>query len=121
MTTSDPASREMRPFLNLLCIPVGDAWRVFTAPTWMPDYLRRCFSDSGEIYPVYLDFEDLDRVTKKRGLPIDRTTNPDGYVELIARGDGARELAIWLANAFSSGFRAEEPAITQTKKPGAAG
>jgi len=121
MTNPDPTPIEPRPYLNLLCIPVGDAWRVFTAPTWMPDYLRRCFSDCGDIYPVYLDFEDLDRVATKRKLEIERTTNKDGIVELLAHGSGARELAIWLANAFSSGFRAEEPIATPSQKPNAVG
>ncbi len=117
MINLDPTSSDSRPYLNLLCTPVGDAWRVFTAPTWMPDYLRRCFSDCGDIYPVYLDFEDLDRITVKRKLEIERTTNPHGIVELLAHGNGARELAIWLANAFSSGFRAEDPTATQSQKP----
>lgn len=118
MSQPDPSASEARPYLNLLCIPVGDAWRIFTAPTWMPDYLRRCFSDCGDVYPVFLDFEDLDRITQKRKLEIERTTNQHGYVELFAHGAGARELAIWLANAFSSGFRAEEVSEKpQSQKP----
>jgi len=117
MNRQVPPYSEPDPYLNLLCIPVGDAWRVFTAPTWMPDYLRRCFSDCGDIYPVYLDFEDLDRITAKRKLEIDRTTNAQGMVELFAYGRGARELAIWLANALSSGFRAEEATATEQRKP----
>lgn len=121
MTNADPTANEPRPYLNLLCTPVGDAWRVFTAPTWMPDYLRRCFSECGDIYPVYLDFEDLDRITIKRKLEIERITKPGGIVELFAHGTGARELAIWLANAFSSGFREETPVAPQGQKPSAAG
>lgn len=67
----------------------------------MPDYLRRCFSEAGDIYPVYLNFEHLDRVAKNRGRTIDTTTNPDGDVELSALGDdNTRELAVWLADSI---------------------
>jgi hypothetical protein len=111
---------EERMFLNLLCARQGDAWRIYAAPTWMPPYLRRCFDQNGEAYPAYLDFEDLERFTKKRGLEIEQRWTKAGDVELIARGAGARELAAWVGRAFSSGFREEGTLASTDKVPGKA-
>lgn len=102
-TTNDNASEESL-FLNLLCTPEQEAWRLYARPTPMPVYLRRCFDDHYEAFPVYLDFEDLDRHMNKRGLQFEKRANTFGDVELTARGRAAMELAVWLSRMFASGI-----------------
>jgi len=102
-TTNDNASEE-NMLLNLLCTPEEEAWRLYARPTSMPVYLRRCFDEHYEAFPVYLDLEDLDRHMNKRGLQFEKQTNTFGDVELTARGRAAMELAVWLSRMFASGI-----------------
>ena len=73
-------------YLNLFCQIEDDAWRVHTRPTWLPRYLHQCFDRYGEAYPVYLDFEDLDRRMQAAGAQYEKRTARTGSVELIASG-----------------------------------
>lgn len=91
--------------LNLFCQVEGDAWRVHTRPTWLPRYLHQCFDRHGEAYPVYLDFEDLDRRMDAAGATHEKRVARTGSVELTARGQAALVLAAWLSTAFASGIR----------------
>lgn len=100
--TNDNSEESM--VLNLLCTPEDEAWRLYARPTAMPVYLRRCFDEHYEAFPVYLDFEDLDRYMNKRGLPFEKRANTFGDVELTARGRSAMELAVWLSRMFASGI-----------------
>lgn len=118
--TTDNAS-DASPVLNLLCTPEGDTWRLYARPGWMPVYLRRCFDRHFEAHSVLLDFEDLDRYMQKRGSAFDKRVNKFGDVELIAQGEAAMELAIWLSKAFASGFRQEShDAMDTGRAPGGA-
>lgn len=91
--------------LNLFCSVEGDAWRVHVRPTRLPRYLQHCFDESGEAYPVLLDFEDLARHMEGHGASFEKRESKAGGVELLARGASATELAIWLSTAFASGVR----------------
>jgi hypothetical protein len=110
-TTNNNASEESM-VLNLLCTPEDEAWRLYAQPTWMPVYLRRCFDQHFEAFPVYLDFEDLERHMKKRSLEFEKKANSFGDVELTARGRAAMELAVWLSKMFASGIRQEDGSAT---------
>lgn len=105
MTSPKDASSEEGIVLNLLCTPQDDAWRLYAGPDWMPQHLQRCFDEHGEAYPVFLDFDDLDRYMQKRGLEFVKRKTKGGDVELAARDKAAVELAIWLSMALASGFR----------------
>jgi len=90
--------------LSLFCTKEsGDAWRVRVLPTWFPKYLRHCFDEHGEAYPVYLDLEELDRkMTSNAVTYVKRESSLGGY-ELAANGLGAQVLAVWLSQSFMSG------------------
>jgi hypothetical protein len=96
---------EAQMLLNLFCTPERDAWRIHVRPTWLPRYLHRCFDEHGEAFPVLLDFEELERQMKKRGVDYEKRVSTRGDVELTARGAAAGELAAWLSTAFASGIR----------------
>lgn len=109
MSTTDKNAEE-NLFLQLLCTPEDEAWRLYATPARMPIYLRRCFNEQYEAFPVYLDFEDLDRYMKKRGLEFEKHANDFGDVELTARGRAAMELGVWLSKMFASGIRQQNGA-----------
>ncbi|MFZ5896854.1 MAG: hypothetical protein ACOY0T_37705 [Myxococcota bacterium] len=89
-------------FLNLFCSPTKGAWRVHLGPTWLPPYLLRFFDAEGEAYPVFLDFEELDRQVQKHGAVVEKRVAKTGGTELTARGASAKVVANWLATAFAS-------------------
>jgi len=121
MNTMNDAKSDEGPVLNLLCTPEGESWRLYARPGWMPVYLRRCFDQHFEAHSVLLDFEDLDRYMKKRGVEFDKRVNKFGDVELTARSGAAMELSVWLSKAFASGFRQEsDSGLAAFKTPGAA-
>lgn len=105
--------------LSLFCTQQDEAWHLYAKPSWMPAYLRRCFDQHYEAFPVYLDFEDLDRYMAKRALAFDKHVTKRGDVELTASGPAAVELAVWLSTAFATGFRQESAAVTVERVPGA--
>jgi hypothetical protein len=120
-TTNNNASEESM-CLNLLCTPEDEAWCIYAMPTRMPVYLRRCFDEHYVASPVYLDFEDLDRYMKKRGLEFEKNANKFGDVELTARGRAAMELAVWLSKMFATGIRQENGAAgAGSNSPGRTG
>ena len=104
--------------LSLFCTQQEEAWHLYAKPTWMSAYLRRCFDVHYEAFPVYLDFEDLDRYMAKRALSFDKHVTKRGDVELTAAGAAAVELAVWLSAAFATGFRQESDGATASV-PGA--
>lgn len=91
--------------LDVFCSPVGDAWRVYVRPTWLPGYLARCFDRHGEAYPVYLDLEDLDYQMSSSDVEYERTPSTTGAVQLVAKGHAATVLAVWLSQCFASDQR----------------
>lgn len=104
--------------ISLFCTQQDEAWHLYAKPSWMPAYLRRCFDQHYEAFPVYLDFEDLDRYMAKRSLTFDKHVNKRGDVELAASGPAAVELAVWLSAAFATGFRQESVDATAERAPG---
>lgn len=105
--------------LSLFCTQQEEAWHLYAKPTWLPPYLRRCFDQHYEAFPVYLDFEDLDRYMTKRGLGFEKHVTKRGDVELSASGSAAVELAVWLSAAFATGFRQETDAAIADRAPSA--
>ena len=91
--------------LSLYCSPMGEAWRVHVRPGWLPSYLRPYFDLHGEAYPVFVDFEDLARHMESNAAQFEKRVNRAGGVELLARGEAAEALAVWLSTAFSTGVR----------------
>lgn len=91
--------------LDIFCSPVGEAWRVYVRPTWLPGYLSRCFDRHGEAYPVYLDLEDLDYQMSSSGVAYERRASTTGAVQLRAQGHAATVLAVWLSQCFASDQR----------------
>jgi len=110
MSTTNNISEESMQ-LSLLCTPEDEAWRLYAEPSWMPVYLRRCFDEHYEAFPVLLDFEELDRHMSKRGLTFEKVANDFGDVQLKARGRAAMELAVWLSQMFATGIRQTDGAI----------
>jgi hypothetical protein len=105
--------------LSLFCTQQEEAWHLYAKPSWMPAYLRRCFDQHYEAFPVYLDFEDLERYMAKRELAFEKHVTKRGDVELAATGPAAVELAVWLSAAFATGFRQESAVDTPARAPGA--
>ena len=104
--STQPASADEAPLsLNILCTPHNGAWRIYIRPTKLPKYLVPFFGQHFEAYPGFLDFEELDRRIKKRGLGYEKRVTRLGDVEITADGDSAREVAIWLSTAFTSGVQ----------------
>ena len=91
--------------LNLLCVPVGEVWRVHARPTWMPSFLHGVFDEHGEAFPVVLDFQDLERHMASKRQPFEKRVSRTGAIEFTAHGDAATALAVWLSTAFASGVR----------------
>jgi hypothetical protein len=91
--------------LDIFCAIVGEAFRVHVRPTWLPDHLLDCFDDNGEAYPVYLDFEDLDRHMKRSGVEYTKRPATTGSIQLYARGAAAEVMSNWLSKAFATGER----------------
>lgn len=105
MTRPDNARRNEEDFeLNLFCTSeTGDAYRVRVWPGWLPKYLRHCFDENGEIYPVYLDLEELDRQMSNNQVEYVKHRSALGGYELSAVGRGATVLGIWLSQSLVSG------------------
>lgn len=92
--------------LELYCARQGDAFRVYLFPgSAPPQYLRACFDERGEAYPVFLDLEDLERVAGRAAAELEITKSSVGGVALCARGSAVAALSVWLSNAFASGVR----------------
>lgn len=91
--------------LDVFCSKVGEAWRLYVRPTWLPGYLARCFDRHGEAYPVYLDLEDLDYQMAMSGVSCEKYPGTAGSVQLIAKGHAATVLAVWLSQSFASDQR----------------
>ncbi len=91
--------------LDIFCSPVGEAWRLYVCPTWLPSYLARCFDRHGEAYPVYLDLEDLEYQMSSSGVVYEKFPSASGGVQLLAKGHAAAVLAVWLSQCFASDQR----------------
>ena len=92
--------------LELYCAPQGEAFRVYLFPgSVAPQYLRACFDERGEAYPVFLDLEDLERVAREDSAELEVTKSSLGGVALCARGNAVETLSVWLSTAFASGVR----------------
>lgn len=91
--------------LNFLCCQVGEAWRVYARPTRLPGFLRKCFDEQYQVYPAYLDFEDLDAEMKAKGGTYTKHVSSDTVIELTATGEAAVAMANWLADSFTSNVR----------------
>lgn len=91
--------------LSLYFSPMGEAWRVHVRPGWLPRYLQQYFDINGEACPVYVDFEDLSRHMESNAAGFEKRANRAGGVELLAKGEAAESLAVWLSTAFSTGVR----------------
>ncbi len=106
MKLSPSAPKSDQQFeLSLFCGQVGDAWRIHVWPGWLPPFLRNCFDEEGEAFPVYIDIDELDREMKLAAFDYVRKDSPIGGLELSAKGDAAGVLARWLSQSFASGRR----------------
>ncbi|MGC4068848.1 MAG: hypothetical protein QM784_30230 [Polyangiaceae bacterium] len=94
--------------VNFFFSPAGEAWRVHTRATWLPGYLRKCFDENYEMYPAYLDLEDLDDEMKSSGVTYTKRISSVGGVEITARGPAAMVLTTWLAQSVASNLRGRE-------------
>ncbi len=92
-------------FLNILCAPLGKAWRVYAHPSFMPQHLAQCFDRRLEAQAMALDWEDLDRYMSRKGAAYEKRVSTNGCVELTARDDAAAVLGAWIATALGSGVR----------------
>jgi hypothetical protein len=96
--------------LNLFCTRLEDeSWRIHAAPAWMPRHLRAFFDDDWQIFPVLLDFADLNRTISEKELQIEMRWSTEGGVELTARGRSAEELGVWISRMLASGIRQTTP------------
>ena len=100
--TSKPESAAV---MNVFCSRLGDAWRVYLNPDWVPAYLLRSFDENLEAYPVQIDFDDLEQYMRYHQSDYEKRVSNFGGVELTARGDAGHALAAWLSTAFASGER----------------
>ena len=91
--------------LDIYCAKMDEAYRVYVRPTWLPAYLLDCFDDEGEAYPVYLDFDDLDRYMKRSDCSYVKRQAKTGSIQLYARDAAANVMSGWLAQSFASGER----------------
>jgi hypothetical protein len=100
--------------LNFYCSPDGTgAFRVYTRPG-LPRYLSAFVDLNGEIHPVELDFEQLERHMAQQGAAYDKSVDKLGGIELTARGASAQALGEWLATMLASGVR---PSVGATRIP----
>jgi hypothetical protein len=91
--------------LDVFCTKADEAYRVYVRPTWLPAYLLDCFDDNGEAFPVYLDFEELDRYMQKSGVEYVKRPGAYDCVQLYAQGTAATVLSVWLSQSIASGER----------------
>lgn len=91
--------------LNVFCSASRNGWRVHLHPHWAPAYLRHCFDDNLEVFPVDIDLEDLDQYMAYHSAEYEKRISALGDAELTARGDAAEALAAWLSTAFATGMR----------------
>lgn len=89
--------------LDLLCVPEGEAYRIYVWPHLLPEGLIRCLDEHGELYPAYLDLEELERAMAARGAEYTKRETSRGGFELTADGLGAQVLTQWLTRMFQSG------------------
>ncbi len=105
MSTSSTVAAPVPSELNLFCAREGGAYRVYLRRSWAPRYLRQCFDENAEAYPVELDLDDLDAHMARHGASYEKRPTRLGGVELTARGEAAGHLAVWLSTAFATGVR----------------
>jgi hypothetical protein len=91
--------------LDVFCSREGDAWRVYVRPGWLPRYFQQHLDDEYEVYPVHLDFEDLERHMREHHAVTEKQISSVGGVHLIARGRSAEALALWLSGVFGTRMR----------------
>jgi len=105
----DDVSDESR--LDVFCAREAGAWRTYVRPGWQPRYLRQHLDGEGEAFPAHFDFEDLDRHMREHSAKFEKEASTAGGVRLVARGQSAEALALWLAGVFGTGMRvrASEP------------
>lgn len=93
--------------LDVLCCRhrTSQAWRLYVWPGPRLPVLDLVLDRHGEVYPVQLDFDDLDDYLTSQGASVEKRWSRLGDVELSASGHSALVLANWLANAIASGVR----------------
>jgi hypothetical protein len=67
--------------LNLFCSREGEAWRLFFWPTWLPRYIHEFLDERGQVYPVELDFDDLESHMSASRAEYEKRTSKVGGVE----------------------------------------
>jgi hypothetical protein len=93
------------PRLSVFCERDGSAFRLHVDPRWVPSYLTSCLDVHGEAFPVWLDFDDLQRRTEEAGATLESRKTQFGSVALLAEDGAADLLAQWLVTAMASGVR----------------
>lgn len=106
MASTPKAPKSNQEFeLCLFCNREGEAWRIRVWPGWLPPFLRDVFDEEGEVYPVFIDMEELDRKMQASGATYAHHESPIKGFELVAKGGAATVMAQWLAQSVSSGCR----------------
>lgn len=105
MTLSEDDDVNEATRLDVFCARHGEAWRTYVRPGWQPRYLRQHLDDEGEAFPAHFDFEDLDRHMREHQAALEKEGSVAGGVRLVARGQAAEALALWLAGVFGTGMR----------------
>jgi hypothetical protein len=95
--------------LDILCVPQGDAFRLYVWPSYIPKILKGCLDKNAEAYPVFVDIEELDRRMATSGLTYERRTLPNGGFNLVAEGAAATIMTQWLSRMFESSIEGLVP------------
>ena len=99
--TEDGVAESRR--LDVFCVQIrSGAWRIYVHPGWVPQYLKKYFNDDWEAVPRYLDFEDLDRHLREQDAVVEKTVSKRAAFQMVACGQSAEALAMWLAGAFAT-------------------
>lgn len=89
--------------LKILCAPERDAYRIYVWPhELLPPDLVASLDAHAEMYPTYLDLEELDRQMQRSGATYERRDSIDGSFEIDADGVAGQVLARWLLRCFRS-------------------
>jgi hypothetical protein len=90
--------------LNILCVPLGEGWRIYLHPAFLPSYLFEHFDEHLVVDVQALDFDDLERYMAGHHAPYEKNLSPP-TIEFTARDAAAPVFGAWLDRAISSGQR----------------
>jgi hypothetical protein len=95
--------------LDVLCVPQGDAFRLYVWPGFVPKVLEGCLDANAEAYPVFVDIDDLDRRMTASGLTYERHPLSHGGFNLVAEGRAVAVMTQWLSRLFETSLEGVMP------------